>query len=52
MCAHTSLIQKVEQLEEQYQVKLSDESQLEYYPVSTDLFNPKVNSDVKATLIE
>lgn len=26
MCAHTSQIQKVEQLEEQYKVKLSDES--------------------------
>jgi hypothetical protein len=26
MCAHASQIQKVEQLEEQYKIKLSDES--------------------------
>ncbi|MBZ9650712.1 SOS response-associated peptidase [Psychroflexus montanilacus] len=31
MCAHTSQIQKVEQLEEQYQVKLSDERQRELF---------------------
>ncbi|SDG82499.1 SOS response-associated peptidase [Psychroflexus sediminis] len=31
MCAHTSQIQKVEQLEEQYQVKLSDESQRDLF---------------------
>ncbi|MFD0931151.1 SOS response-associated peptidase [Psychroflexus salinarum] len=31
MCAHTSQIQKVEQLEEQYQVKLSDESKRELF---------------------
>lgn len=24
-----------------------DEDQLDYYPVSTDLFSPKVNSDVE-----
>ncbi|MGO1751081.1 MAG: SOS response-associated peptidase [Psychroflexus sp.] len=31
MCAHTSQIEKVEQLEEQYNVKLSDESQRELF---------------------
>jgi hypothetical protein len=31
MCAHTSQIQKVEKLEEQYNVKLSDESQRETF---------------------
>lgn len=31
MCAHTSQIQKVEQLEEQYKVKLSDESKRELF---------------------
>jgi putative SOS response-associated peptidase YedK len=31
MCAHTSQIQKVEQLEEQYNVKLSNESQRELF---------------------
>jgi putative SOS response-associated peptidase YedK len=27
-----------------------DEDQLEYYPVSSDLFSPKVNSDVETIL--